>query len=150
MRRFHFTLDRILALRKHEEHEVEMRLASVQAECLDLQNQIDSAREGLANTYGVAVVAGRRVDMSQGYAMGAYQAHLEGHIRTLQRKLEERERTRTELAEEYREAYKKRKVLDNLKERREQEYYAEARRQEAGVLDEIGSANHHFRREEEM
>jgi flagellar export protein FliJ len=150
VRRFHFNLERILALRKHEEHEVEMRLAAVQAEVVDLRNRIDDARARIGNTYGVTVIAGRRVDMSQSYAGGAYQAYLEAHVQTLRRQLEEREEKRKELADEYREAYKKRKVLDNLKERREREYYAEARRQEAGVLDEIGSANHHVRREEEI
>ncbi len=149
MRRFHFNLQRILALRKHEEHEVEMRLAGITSECIALENQIAEAREQMRGTYGVGAIRGGRIDVSQGYAMGAYHAYLQWRIQTLTRQLEQRERERAEVADEYREAYKKRKVLDNLKDRREREYYAEARRHEGGVLDEIGATNYHVRREEE-
>ncbi len=149
MRRFHFNLQRILALRKHEEYEVEMRLAGITSECLALENQIAEARNRMAGTYGAGSIRAGRVDLAQGYAMGAYHAYLDRRIRTLTRELEEKERQRAEIAEEYREAYKKRRVLDNLRDRREGEYYTEARRHEAGVLDEIGATNYHVRREEE-
>jgi flagellar protein FliJ len=149
MRRFHFSLDRILSLRKHEEHEVEMRLAGVTAQCVDLQNKIDEASSQLDGTYGVGTIRGGRIDVSQGYALGAYHAYLQSRIERLTRDLQEKERERAEIAEEYREAYKKRKVLDNLRERRAQEYYAEARRHEGSVLDDIGGANHYFRSERE-
>jgi len=149
MRRFHFNLERILSLRKHEEHEVEMRLAGVTSECVSLENQIEEARQRLGSSFGVGHGVGH-IDLSQSYARGAYQAYLEGQIERLQRQLREREAEREKLAEEYREAYKQRQVLDRLKERREQEYYAEERNQEGYRLDEIGAANYYYRREGEM
>ena len=137
MRRFQFRLERILNLRQHTEDQAEQNLARVYGEYARLEGELGRLSQERDATFRLGDY-GARADISYRMAQSAYITYLEqraGHVEA------ERAEIETELEKargEYREAMKQRKVLDNLKTRRSEEYYKEQRRAEGRELDDIG------------
>jgi flagellar FliJ protein len=137
MRRFQFRLERFLELRRWKERECEIALAKEIGACLLLENRIDEIGKEVAASMLSAFVAGIQVDV---WAMARRELYL-------QRLARERARTEAALAEErkelekvrakYLDAAKERKVLDKLKERRSEEYYAHQLDEEYKSIDDM-------------
>jgi flagellar FliJ protein len=140
MRRFQFRLERFLELRRWKERECEIALARVLGECLLLEKRIDEIAEEIAVSRLSAFVAGIQIDVR---AMARREWYL-------QRLARDRERTKAVLAEErkaleklrakYLDAAKDRKVLDKLKERRSEDYYAHQLDEEYKSIDDMNTS----------
>ncbi|MFP3958905.1 MAG: flagellar export protein FliJ [Spirochaetaceae bacterium] len=148
MHRFRFRLERILSLRRHSEEEAERRLGRVSGEYAHLEGELGRLTEEREATFRLGDDA-RRADVSYRLAQDAYLSFLKQRSEAIEaeraKKAQELEKARTE----YREASKRRTVLDNLKERRSAEYYREQRRAEGRELDDIGGRMSIRRREQE-
>lgn len=134
MRRFHFRLDKILAIRKHREREAEIVLAEITGICLALRNGIEERKTEMALFRGVDAGS---LDLRWLQARELYRRRLTREIEDLSMQLSEREKERSEKTLLYLAASRDRKVLEKLKERKEREYYAVQAAEEIKVIDDI-------------
>jgi len=148
MRRFDFRLERILSLRRHTEDQAEQKLARVSGEYSRLESELGRLSEEREATFRMGDTAAR-ADVNYRIAQGAYISYLESRSVEVEARRAEVAGELEEARAEYREAMKHRKVLDNLKDRRSNEYYREQRRAEGRELDDIGGQMNIRRREQE-
>jgi flagellar FliJ protein len=140
MRRFQFRLERFLDLRRWKEREWEIALSKVLGECLLMENRIAEITNEIGASRLAGFTEGSRIDVES-------MARRELYVQRLAR---ERERTREALVEKrkemekvrakYLEAAKERKVLDKLKERRSEEYYARQLDEEYRSVDDMNTS----------
>ncbi len=141
MRRFQFRLERFLELRRWKEREWEIALAKVLGECLLLEKRIEEIAKEVSASMLSAFVAGVQIDVRGMARRELY----------LQRLAHERERTQAALVEgrkelekvraKYLDAAKERKVLDKLKDRRSEEYYAHQLDEEYKSIDDMNTSS---------
>ncbi|MFP4373616.1 MAG: flagellar export protein FliJ [Spirochaetaceae bacterium] len=148
MRRFDFRLERILSLRKHGEEQAEQKLARVSGEYARLAGELGRLTQEREATFRLGDAASR-ADINYRIAQSAYIRYLETRTREVESRRAEKAGELDTAQAEYREALKHRKVLDNLKDRRSEEYYREQRRAEGRELDDIGGQMSIRRREQE-
>ena len=148
MRRFDFRLERILSLRKHSEDQAEQKLARVSGEYAQLQGELGRLTQEREATFRLGDPASR-ADINYRIAQSAYINFLESRSRDMESRRAEKVGELDSAQSEYREAMKQRKVLDNLKSRRSDEYYKEQRRAEGRELDDIGGQMSIRRHEQE-
>jgi flagellar protein FliJ len=139
MRRFRFKLETVLELRRYAEQEWELKLAEVTGRVVAVEQEItdwahrrhDSGRfHAATGTLDMLLIRGRE----------DYVNRIDLRVRELQHRLVALETERASVRTGYVEASKKRKALTKLKERRSEEYYREALRDEGRVLDEIAGS----------
>ena len=148
MRRFDFRLERILSLRRHSEDQAEQKLARVSGEYAQLQGELGRLTQEREATFRLGDPASR-ADINYRIAQSAYINFLESRSRDMESRRAEKAGELDSAQSEYREAMKQRKVLDNLKSRRSDEYYKEQRRAEGRELDDIGGQMSIRRHEQE-
>jgi flagellar FliJ protein len=146
MKKFAFSMDKILGLREFREKEARLDLGRAMGEVARLQNNLEATaanrtaalRElsSLANNRG----AFREADLI--LSLATVQNYLVRLGLTQERLLEEKaaaDLAADEKRTAFTEAMKNRIVLSNLKDRRHAEYRRELRRAEDAALDEIGA-----------
>ena len=134
MKRFSFRLDRVLRLRRHAEHDWELKLGAATAECLAIQHQLEQTVSGIA---AGAALGYRGLDTSQMINREMYRRRLEQQIQELSTVLAVREAHRDQVKQGYLEAQRERKVVDKLRERQEQEHYREQLRLEEEAASDM-------------
>ena len=140
MKRFRFRLEQLLALRRHTEHEWELKLAEITGKCILLENAIRLCNENILASIDARQTAPGALDVMKFMEYELYMARMRQEIKEHREELVILHSERAAVQKEFLEASKKRKVLDKLKERRSQEYYKEARNEEFKVMDEINNS----------
>ena len=136
MRAFHYRLERLLSLRRHREREWEIRLAEVTGHCVKLAREIEERSFKKAE----ALLSGLRGESVHDYLVThEYMKRLDQEIEKKGAELAVRERERGEIQTEYLKASRDRKVLDNLKAKREAEYRKEQKVEEVKEIDDINT-----------
>lgn len=141
MRQFRFRLQRLLKLKAYTEQEWEIKLGRATAECLQVEQQIDEALNSMASAFKKAHPAGQVLDMGYLSSTQLYMDRLGGKVEQLEDELVVKEAARRDVQAGYLEASRERKVLDKLKERREQEFYKNERDEELKELDDINNSS---------
>jgi flagellar FliJ protein len=134
MKKFKFGLEKILELRKYRERETEIVLGKAVGELNEIERKI-------------ADIAGERDRMAQFIPQGTadilafdrYMIRLDTTKASFLEKAAQAERVVEEAREVYKEASRDRKVLDNIKERRQKEYRDYVFAEEANALDDMAS-----------
>ncbi|MBI2919462.1 MAG: flagellar export protein FliJ [Planctomycetes bacterium] len=142
MRRFDFRLDPVLNLRRAAEdtakraHADARRAAALQAAALaDLQAAERRAKDDLRDAQRARELVVGDLMAHQRFALS-----LARSIAAARRKLADLEAAATAAREDLVAAARARKALENLRERRHQEWTAESLREEQKTLDEIGQS----------
>ena len=135
MKRFKFRLERLLDLRKHRERMWEMKLAEATGKCVLLENHI---RDLSAESFEYAGFSEGGIVCSAAdiYGREVFRKRLQREIEETREKLEKASAEREEVNRAYLAALRERKVLDKLKERKAEEYYADRHREEAKIMNE--------------
>ena len=139
MRRFSFDLEKVLELRRYTEREWELKLAEVTSRIINVENEISSWAERRQATTSVTVPRGR-VNMHTMRSRADYVGLIDDRVRQLQSRLVSLEAEREKVRKRYLEVSRDRKALSKLKERRSEEYYQDAKKEEIRTLDEIASS----------
>lgn len=145
MRRFSFELETVLELRRYHEQEWELKLAEVTGRVLAVENELTEWAERRHATTRVGDRAGA-VDLEYLRSREDYVTLIDDRVRQLQSRLVGLEAERDRVREGYLEASSARKALTKLRERRSDEYYEDAKREEDRNLDEIAGSMHARRR----
>ncbi len=141
MKRFRFRLEQLLTLRRHQEHEWEMKLADITGRCLLLENAIRECDRTLLAGFDERRAGQGDLDVIGLMASELYMARLRQEKEEHRADLVIRHQERVRIQSDYLEAAKKRKVLEKLKERRAAEYYRAARREEFNTADEVNNSS---------
>lgn len=147
MRRFSFQLEKVLELRRYHEQEWELKLAEVTGRVLEVENELAEWAQRRHLSAGAPVHAGQ-VDLEYLRSREDYVTLIDDRVRRLQSRLVGLEAERDQIREGYLEASSARKALTKLRERRSDEYYKDANREEDRNLDEIAGSMHARRRSE--
>lgn len=137
MRRFAFQLEKVLELREFEERDWEIRLAEVTGRVIAVEREISDWGRERVRVEPVTAWSGY-LDMAYLKSREGYVGLIDDRVQHLQSRLVTLESEREQVRTGYLEASRRRKALSKLRERRSEEYYAGARREENRVLDEIG------------
>ena len=112
-----------------------MKLASADGECQNIGREILAMEQGRRNS----LIQRSQVDPSQWILYERHQHLLQTKQKLKEKELEKALIKKEEIQEGYTEALKRRKVLEELKEKRESEYRLKWNRKQVNLLDEIGS-----------
>lgn len=140
MKRFQFRLERLLEIRRHEEHQEEIRLASAAGECRRLSRSIGDKRDKVRREILERQLPPGPLQTDLLQTSERYSQRLQQESRREQADLVQKKRERDEVKKDYLKASKKKKVLEKLRERKEEEYYTEQQRKEIQMIDEINNA----------
>jgi flagellar FliJ protein len=140
MRRFHFRLERLLEIRAFREREWLGKLAEASGHCVRLFRRITENSTATREAFHTQVTAGEHLDLHLLSYREHYLKRLGGEKIKLQKALEDRLRRRAEVQKKYQEVSRDKKVLERLKEKRQEEYYARARLDEFKNLDDLNSS----------
>jgi flagellar FliJ protein len=145
MRRFHFSLDGLLRVREYHEHQRELELGRATARYEQVLSQMRALEaERRETAFGMS-----GTDLSARASQSHYLALIEQTLEELEERRRELEAARNQALQEYTDAHKERKVIDNLRERRSREHYRNEARHADRELNEIGSVRAAMRRHEE-
>ncbi|MDR0569175.1 MAG: flagellar export protein FliJ [Spirochaetaceae bacterium] len=134
MKKFNFGLEKVLELRKYRERETEIALGKAVGELTDIERKI-------------AETAAERERMAQFIPSGTadilafdrYFLRLDTAKAGFLKKAAQAERAVEEARTVYLEASRDRKILDNIKDRRQKEYRKRIFAEETNLLDDISS-----------
>jgi len=139
VKKYRFTLERVLRLRKHHELEWELKLAAAAGRCVALQNELKELASERGRTLSTRfALSGGSTDF-----LFRSELYLRRIAQTTDRKtrlLSQRERERDEVRDQYLIASRDRKVLDRLKERREEQHHREGLLEEISETDDLTGA----------
>ncbi|MBN1686236.1 MAG: flagellar export protein FliJ [Spirochaetales bacterium] len=136
MKAFRFKLERILALRKHREHEWEIKLAEITGKCVKLMREIEERK---SKKTGALLNGATGTEAEDYLSVHRYMARLDQEIQVRKIELESCERKRERVQAEYLRYSRERKVLDNLKEKRKAEYLGAQKVEEVKQIDDINT-----------
>lgn len=136
MKRFHYSLEHLLSLRKHAEREAEMEMAGI----IGRRSSLTKKREELVKKRAEPFKRGGTIDLGLEQAHGHYRLRLDRDLSRIDSELtgieQELEAARTRFADKRR----NREVLERLRRVREDRHYAlERKREESEMNDLIGS-----------
>ena len=141
MRKFRFSLQRLLDIRRHREKEWEWKLAAATGACVLTRDQIESRRRDELRTLKERGLFTHVVDINDLYSRDMYQQRMLVEIHSLTAILAENEAKRQAVQTRYVTASQKRKALDKLRERREADHRKQQRREESKDLDDINNGS---------
>lgn len=136
MKKFRFSLEKILSLREFEESQAQIELAKAISVVTDLNNKLkEIAFQRVKNTESMA----NSSDLCFLYSVEKYIENLDYQKEKLLEELVNAELVLEQKREIMIEAMKKRKAQEKLKENQYEEYKKEVLRQEEKILDEINN-----------
>jgi flagellar protein FliJ len=149
VKRFKFSLEKVLKLRQHNEHEARVELGRAIGVLAGIENEIKrnaETRAGAIQERFAGITAGDGTDTGYGgsLSMHAWDAYINRLELEADRLMEEAARAETAVEEKrnlYIEASRELKVMENLTERREKEHRKEMFAEETKELDDrkVGS-----------
>jgi flagellar FliJ protein len=139
MRRFAFSLQKILEIRRHAERQWELRLAEITARVVGVDREVENLTDARSESSSSHTYVGR-VDMETLASRERYVVAIDRRVADLKQKRVQLEREREKIRQGYQEASSARKALDKLRERRSSEYYKEALKEEERAIDDINNS----------
>lgn len=145
MRKFQFRLQHFLDIRKYKEREWELKLAAITGECISIENKIEENIKNIILNMKKRAALAESIDIETFLNFENYIVRLEHENSSLREELALKELEREKIRKGYLEASRERKVLQKLKEKREEEFYTSQRKEEFKEAEDI--TNSRFKRE---
>jgi flagellar FliJ protein len=139
VKRFAFNLEKALKLRKHREKETEIELGRAVGALIQIERAIEATAEEQNMTVAERFSAGFTVNDI--LVFDHYLQRLDASKARLVLEAEKASAQVEEARNIYLEASRDRKILSNVKERREKEYHKEMLAEEIKTLDDIASGS---------
>ncbi|MBD5778675.1 flagellar export protein FliJ [Pelagicoccus sp. NFK12] len=141
MKKFTFILDPLLVLRERDEQNARMALSEVNAQVERINQHIAQLEDSVSGTYASwDGESGRRFSPMDRMGLANQVAELKRQTEEARELMKKAQERRAKAMQALQEASRNRKVVTNLKEKRFQEYTAEALKQEANEIEDIYNA----------
>ncbi len=137
MKRFRFNLERVLTLRKYIEKNREIKLGTIISKCNVIQNRIKLLEQNRISHFRNFKLQNGGIDYLQ--TLERYFNKLEADRLEFSSELASLNEEKERAQEEYLEASRRRKTIEKVKEKKEQNYYREQLIEESKELDDIGT-----------
>ena len=143
MKKFKFQLDGLLTLRDWEEQKAKQKLGEVTGRIAQLKNDIESI-----GNQKTALFASWSEDNQKSFspmqriALEAQVALFGTQTKDLQKNIQEAEQQRLKAIQELKEVARSKQVVENLKEKRMEEFRVEFYRQESREIEDIFNSRH--------
>ncbi|HOX17324.1 MAG TPA: flagellar export protein FliJ [Spirochaetales bacterium] len=147
MKRFAFSLQKVLEVREWKEKRAEAALAAASGRCALLEAELAANAERAAANARERFSPGRTLDDYR--AAERFGARLESEKGRLLDSLAKAELAREEARKAWIEANRERELVGKLRDRKMAEYYRAASREETARLDDIGQTSRVARRRRE-
>lgn len=141
MRQFQFSLRSILNIRINKEKEWENKLAAITGECSRLQNRINEIKTSRL-TLNLDGKRGLGKTLEELKTFELFSRRLNKEEAKLNELLLQKMKEREEVIQGYRKALSERKVIDKLKDKREEDFNSLAKKKEWKNLDDIVSSRY--------
>jgi flagellar FliJ protein len=148
VKRFHFRLERLLEIRSHRERQWLAKLAAASGLCARLMRKITETGEAARGAFYIDSRKGNELDLAVLTYRENYINRLGRERMSLEKELEQRKRQHSEVQQKYQEVSRDKKVLEKLKEKRESDYYKQAKLGEFKEVDDLNSSQ--FLRKSQM
>jgi flagellar FliJ protein len=148
VKRFHFRLERLLEIRSHRERQWLAKLAAASGLCARLMRKITETGEAARGAFYIDSRKGNELDLAVLTYRENYINRLGRERMSLEKQLEQRKRQHSEVQQKYQEVSRDKKVLEKLKEKRESDYYKQAKLGEFKEVDDLNSSQ--FLRKSQM
>jgi flagellar FliJ protein len=135
MKRFVFKLEKILQLRKYEEQEAKIELGRALGALSAIENQLRSLAEERAQAAAAQFSPSNSAAMIRQYMF--YLLRLDNRKEELFKEAAMAEQKAEEAREVFKAAFQNRRILDKLKEKKEQEYKDAREAEEIRTIDDI-------------
>lgn len=135
MRRFNFSLERLLKLRAHKEQDWEIKLGEATGHCVRTKHAISEREKNHRQVLADRSGQNREVMM----AVELYMQRMRQETASLKKDLEGYEAERLKIQASYLDASRDRKVLEKLKEKQEEAYRKDELKRDFNTLDDINS-----------
>ncbi|HTX73123.1 MAG TPA: flagellar export protein FliJ [Rectinemataceae bacterium] len=135
MKRFQFRLEKLLEVRGFHERRAELVLAEKAGRCVALQTRLREVAESRHRTSREMFARGRGIEDYR--AAGLFIMRLDRERDRLLEELARAELEREAARADYLKKRTAREAVDKLKERRQEEYYHHAEREEIKILDDL-------------
>jgi flagellar FliJ protein len=140
VKRFHFRLERLLDIRSYRERQWLAKLAAASGLCSRLARRITENGEAARGAFYIDPRRGQELDLSLLTYREHYIIRLGQEQVKLKEELEEKMRQRAQVLSKYQEVSRDKKVLEKLKDKRESDYYCQARLEEFKEVDDMNSS----------
>ena len=137
MRRFRFRLERLLEIRSFREREAQIKLAEKSGLCIRLSNRIKETLQEAKRSFQESAAGTALLDLSLLLARDLYLQRLKVQRARLEEELEAGIKAREEARRKFLEVSREKKVLEKLKERRQNDFYTAQKKEAFKLLDEI-------------
>ncbi|KLU40603.1 MAG: hypothetical protein AA931_03290 [Peptococcaceae bacterium 1109] len=134
--KFKFRLEKVLRVRRLEEDQTRHRLLHRQQELREAEEHLQSLQ---VQRQDVVAFGHSQPDVQLRAAMYKYLERLDGRIDRQRQVVSDRQEKLTQAKAQWLAARQRREVLENLREKRYDEYRLEQQRAEQKSLDEMGS-----------
>jgi flagellar export protein FliJ len=118
------------------------KLATASGHCVRLSHRITEASVAARGAFFTDIKRGHELDLSLLTYREHYINRMNLEQRKLKKELEEKLRRRSEVQKNYQKVLRDKKVLENLKSKRESEYYAQAKLEEFKITDDMNSSQY--------
>jgi flagellar FliJ protein len=140
VKRFHFRLERLLDIRSYRERQWLAKLAAASGLCTRLSRRITENGEAARGAFYIDTRKGHELDLFLLTYREHYINRLGQEQKKLREELEEKMRQRAQVQSRYQEVSRDKKVLEKLKEKREADYYNQAKLEEFKETDDLNSS----------
>ena len=140
MKRFHFRLERLLEIRSYRERQWLAKLAAASGLCTRLSRRITEKGEAARGAFYIDPRRGHELDLSLLTCREHYINRLGKEQVKLKEELQEKMRQRAQVQSKYQEVSRDKKILEKLKEKRESDYYCQAKLEEFKEVDDLNSS----------
>jgi flagellar FliJ protein len=116
------------------------KLAAASGHCIRLSRRITETGEAARGAFYTDIKRGHELDLSLLTYREHYINRMNLEQKKLKKELEKKLRRRSEVQKKYQEVSRDKKVLEKLKDKRESEYYAQAKLEESKITDDLNSS----------
>lgn len=146
MKRFIFTLEKVLEVKKMEENSIQKQLMSIQASIYEVEKKIISLAEKISRERGkITVKKDAKVKSNEIMTHYNYIESLSVQKESLYIDLENLKSEELKVRAKLVEKSKERKALEIMKENKYEEYKKEYKKEQQILYDEISITNHRLR-----
>ena len=135
MKRFRFNLEKLLELRKYDEHNWEIKLGQIVSKCTAMEHKIRDIKSDKSKAFLKYNLVSSGIEMLK--ISEVYLQRLNFEINMSEIKLEESISEKQKIQNIFIEVSNKRKILDKLKDREEDAYYKDQAAADVKEIDDI-------------
>lgn len=148
MRAFRFRLDPVMRLKRYSITEKESEIQEIQKQIQERLERIDSMQQSVQAMRDQMLESEASDEIAREVTMDSFRAYTTTTVAEIHTEIQELEKQSAEKQKELVTLYQEEKILERLREKRQDEWNTLARKEETAMMDEIGGQRYNQRKRE--